>query len=196
MKSFLSKLSAIILLIVIPCVGITTIATSCHSVPLVVTEDNNVNPESLTNGQSVPVPVDTLGGDLGKTLKEEFSKRGTKPVITSENNLLNKPGSLVVKLDAKVTESLLSPELLAVLGATAGSVPVIGPWLKLAIGLTPLLIPNFRNNVTNLVKRTVPGLQGPANDGRVPTLTDFREGVVDIAKALTLAPAASPQVHT
>lgn len=197
MKNFFSKLSAIILLMVIPLVGVASIVSGgCKSTPLVITEDNNVNPDALANGNAIPVPLESLGGDLGKQLTVEMAKRGTKLVITSQSNLLDRPNAIVVYLDRKVTESLLSPELLNFLGATLEGVPVIGPWAKLLIGASTLLIPNVRGNVFNAAKRIIPGLQGPNNDGRIPDVTDIRESLVDIAKALTLASPQSAQIHT
>jgi len=163
--------------------------------PLVLTETNNVTPESLQMKQSVPIPIDTLGGEVGDALKQEFSKRGTDPVITTQEHILDTPGAMVITLDANATKEILSPNVLGLItGVFGAAVPGSGPWLELLLVILPFLSSRFRKHTVTAVKRVVPGMQGPNNDGKVPNLDDLREALIDLTKAVTLAPKDSKDV--
>ncbi len=163
--------------------------------PLVLTETNNVTPESLQMKQSVPIPIDTLGGEVGDALKQEFSKRGTDPVITTQEHILDTPGAVVITLDANATKEILSPNVLGLItGVFGAAVPGSGPWLELLLVILPFLSSRFRKHTVTAVKRVVPGMQGPNNDGKVPNLDDLREALIDLTKAVTLAPKDSKDV--
>jgi hypothetical protein len=165
--------------------------------PLVLTETNNVTPESLQMKQSVPIPIDTLGGEVGDALKQEFSKRGTDPVITTQEHILDTPGAMVITLDANATKEILSPNVLGLItGVFGAAVPGSGPWLELLLVILPFLSSRFRKHTVTAVKRVVPGMQGPNNDGKVPNLDDLREALIDLTKAVTLAPKDSKDVIT
>ena len=165
--------------------------------PLVLTETNNVTPESLQMKQSVPIPIDTLGCEVGDALKQEFSKRGTDPVITTQEHILDTPGAMVITLDANATKEILSPNVLGLItGVFGAAVPGSGPWLELLLVILPFLSSRFRKHTVTAVKRVVPGMQGPNNDGKVPNLDDLREALIDLTKAVTLAPKDSKDVIT
>ena len=165
--------------------------------PLVLTETNNVTPESLQSKQSVPIPIETLGGDVGDALKQEFAKRGTEPVITTQDHIINTPGAMIVTLDANATKEILSPNVLSVITGVFGAViPGSGPWLEMLLVLLPFLSSRFRKHTVTAVKRVVPGVQGPNHDGKVPDMDDLREALIDLTKAITLAPKDSSDVIT
>jgi hypothetical protein len=165
--------------------------------PLVLTETNNVTPESLQTKQSVPIPIETLGGDVGDALKQEFAKRGTEPVITTKDHITNTPGAMIVTLDANATKEILSPNVLSLItGVFGAAIPGSGPWLEMLLVLLPFLSSRFRKHTVTAVKRVVPGMQGPNNDGKVPDVDDLREALIDLTKAVTLAPKESRDVIT
>jgi hypothetical protein len=165
--------------------------------PLVITETSNVTPESLQAKQSVVIPIETLGGDVGDALKAEFAARGTQPVITTSDHLKETPGALVVTLDANATKEILSPSVVSMIANVFGStVPGSAPWMQLLVVILPFLSSRFRKHTVTAVKRVVPGIEGPNQDGKMPNLDDLREALVDLTKAVTLAPKESPDVIT
>lgn len=165
--------------------------------PLVITETNNVTPESLQTQQSVVIPIETLGGDVGDALKAEFERRGTQPVITTKDNLKDTPGAMVVTLDANATEEILSPSVVSLIANVFGStIPGSAPWMQLLVVILPFLSSRFRKHTVTAVKRVVPGVDGPNHDGKIPDVDDFREAILDLTKALTLAPKESSDVIT
>ena len=62
--------------------------------------------------------------------------------------------------------------------------------------LLPFLSSRVRKHTVTAVKRVVPGMQGPNNDGKVPDVDDLREALIDLTKAITLAPKESTDVIT
>lgn len=165
--------------------------------PLVITETNNVTPESLQTQQSVVIPIETLGGDVGDALKAEFERRGTQPVITTKDNLKDTPGAMVVTLDANATQEILSPNVVSLIANVFGStIPGSAPWMQLLVVILPFLSSRFRKHTVTAVKRIVPGVDGPNHDGKIPDVDDFREAILDLTKALTLAPKESSDVIT
>lgn len=192
------------IIVTIACLGLT----SCPGIPwtsenepqvqpLVITESNNVSQESMTDKTAVPIPIESLGGDVGDALKAEFEKRGTQPVLTTKEHTLETPGAMVVTLDANATKEILSPSILnMVTNVVGGVVPGSQPWMQLLLVLVPFLSSRFRKHTVTAVKRVVPGVQGPNNDGKMPDMDDIREAVIDLTKAVTLAPAHSPDVIT
>jgi hypothetical protein len=149
--------------------------------PLVITETSNVTPESLQSKQSVVIPIETLGGDVGDALKAEFAARGTQPVITTS--------------DANATKEILSPSVVSMIANVFGStIPGSAPWMQLLVVILPFLSSRFRKHTVTAVKRVVPGVEGPNHDGKMPNLDDLREALVDLTKAVTLAPKESPEV--
>lgn len=165
--------------------------------PLVITENTNVTPESIQTKQSVPIPIETLGGDVGDALKREFANRGTSPVITTKDHVINTPGAMMVTLDANATQEVLSPSVVSMIaGVFGGLLPGSAPWMELLIVILPFLSSRFRKHTVTAVRRIVPGVQGPNNDGKVPDFDDIREAVLDITKAVTLAPKEAPDVIT
>lgn len=162
---------------------------------LVITESTNVTTQGMQDGQAIPVPLDAFGGDIGNGIKQEFANRGSTPVITTEEHLKGNPGAMIVTLDGNATNDILSPSVLSMLASTAGSIiPGAQPWAGLALMLIPLLSSRFRRHAGNAVKRVVPGVPGPNGDGVMPDFTDLREAVIDVSKAVTLAPVEAPQV--
>lgn len=162
---------------------------------LVITESSNVTLEGMQSGQAIPIPMDAFGGDIGKGIKQEFENRNSSPVITTEDYLKGNPGAMIVTLDGNATNDILSPSVLSMLASTAGSIiPGAQPWAGLALMLIPLLSGRFRRHAGNAVRRVVPGVPGPNGDGVMPDFTDLREAVIDVGKAVTLAPIESPQV--
>jgi len=165
--------------------------------PLVITENTNVTPESIQTKQSVPIPIETLGCDVGDALKREFANRGTSPVITTKDHVINTPGAMMVTLDANATQEVLSPSVVSMIaGVFGGLLPGSAPWMELLIVILPFLSSRFRKHTVTAVRRIVPGVQGPNNDGKVPDFDDIREAVLDITKAVTLAPKEAPDVIT
>ena len=163
--------------------------------PLVITETSNVTPESLQSKQSVVIPIETLGGDVGDALKAEFAARGTQPVITTSDHLKETPGAIVVTLDANATKEILSPSVVSMIANVFGStIPGSAPWMQLLVVILPFLSSRFRKHTVTAVKRVVPGVEGPNHDGKMPNLDDLREALVDLTKAVTLAPKESPDV--
>lgn len=165
--------------------------------PLVITESNNVKPEAVTAQTAVPIPIESLGGDVGDSLKAEFTKRGTQPMLTSAEHTLNTPGAMVVTLDANATKEILSPSTLSLItNVIGGAVPGSQPWMQLLLVILPFLSSRFRKHTVTAVKRVVPGIEGPNNDGKMPDFNDIREMVHDLTKAVTLAPVESHDVIT
>jgi hypothetical protein len=163
--------------------------------PLVITETSNVTAESLKNQQSVVIPIETLGGDVGDALKGEFERRGTQPVITTKDHLTNAAGAMVVTLDANATQEVLSPNVISLIANVFGStIPGSAPWMQLLIVILPFLSSRFRKHTVTAVRRIVPGVEGPNQDGKVPDFDDLREAVIDLTKAVTLAPKESQDV--
>ena len=162
---------------------------------LVITESTNVTTQGMQDGQAIPVPLEAFGGDIGEGLRQQFASRGSSPVITTEDYLKGNPGAMIVTLDGNATNDILSPSILSMLASTAGSIiPGAQPWAGLALMLIPLLSARFRRHSGNAIKRVVPGVPGPNGDGVMPDFTDLREAVIDVGKAITLAPIESPQV--
>lgn len=162
---------------------------------LVITESSNVTLEGMQSGQAIPLPMEAIGGTIGDGLKQEFANRNSSPVITTEDYLKGNPGAMIITLDGNATNDILSPSILSMLAGTAGSIiPGAQPWAGLALMLIPLLSGRFRRHAGNAVRRVVPGVPGPNNDGVMPDFTDLREAVIDVGKAVTLAPIESPQV--
>ena len=165
--------------------------------PLVITETSNVTPESLESKQSVVIPIETLGGDVGDALKLEFEKRGTQPVITTKDHLKDTPGAMVVTLDANATQEILSPSVVSLIANVFGStVPGSAPWMQLLVVILPFLSSRFRKHTVTAAKRVIPGVEGPKHDGKIPNLDDLREALIDLSKAVTLAPKESSDVIT
>jgi hypothetical protein len=165
--------------------------------PLVITESNNVKEEAIAAQTAVPIPIESLGGDVGDSLKAEFTKRGTQPMLTTAEHTLNTPGAMVVTLDANATKEILSPSTLSLItNVVGGVVPGSQPWMQLLLVLLPFLSSRFRKHTVTAVKRVVPGVQGPNQDGKIPDLDDIREMVHDLTKAVTFAPVESQDVIT
>jgi hypothetical protein len=149
----------------------------------------------LKNQQSVVIPIETLGGDVGDALKGEFERRGTQPVITTKDHLTNAAGAMVVTLDANATQEVLSPNVISLIANVFGStIPGSAPWMQLLIVILPFLSSRFRKHTVTAVRRIVPGVEGPNQDGKVPDFDDLREAVIDLTKAVTLAPKESQDV--
>jgi hypothetical protein len=66
--------------------------------------------------------------------------------------------------------------------------------MQLLVVILPFLSSRFRKHTVTAVKRVVPGVEGPNHDGKMPNLDDLREALVDLTKAVTLAPKESPDV--
>lgn len=165
--------------------------------PLVITESNNVKEEAVAAQTAVPIPIESLGGDVGDSLKAEFTKRGTQPMLTTAEHTLNTPGAMVVTLDANATKEILSPSTLSLItNVVGGVVPGSQPWMQLLLVLLPFLSSRFRKHTVTAVKRVVPGVQGPNQDGKIPDFDDIREMVHDLTKAVTFAPVESQDVIT
>lgn len=163
--------------------------------PLVITESNNVKQEAIAAQTAVPIPIESLGGDVGDALKAEFAKRGTQPMLTTAEHTLETPGAMVVTLDANATKEILSPSTLSLItNVVGGAVPGSQPWMQLLLVLLPFLSSRFRKHTVTAVKRVVPGVQGPNHDGKMPDFDDLREMVHDLTKAVTLAPIESQDV--
>jgi hypothetical protein len=164
---------------------------------MVLTSKDNVTPEALAiPGEVVELKAEDLRGDVGQGLKDLFESRGSTPVITVESNLKPLPTDptvqkpILVILDRQTTEELFSSDFVQILLSTIG-VNLPGPWQPYAIalgGILGLFNKRFRSHATTAAKRTVPGIQGPNNDGRIPNLNDIGEGIVDAVKAITFRP--------
>lgn len=188
-----------VLMIVIAMLAFTACVATAPQDPsepaLIITESSNVTLEGQQNQMAVPIPIDAFGGDVGDTVKQQFEMRNSTPVITTADYLKGNPGALIITLDGNATNDILSPSMLSMLASTAGSViPGAQPWAGLALMLIPLLSMRFRRHAGNAVRRVVPGVPGPNGDGVMPDITDLREAVIDVGKAVTLAPIESPQV--
>jgi hypothetical protein len=100
-------------------------------------------------------------------------------------------------LDANATKEILSPNVVSMIANVFGStVPGSAPWMQLLVVILPFLSSRFRKHTVTAVKRIVPGVEGPNQDGKMPNLDDIREALVDLTKAVTLAPKESPDVIT
>lgn len=191
-----------IFIVTIICLGLT----SCPGMPwagepetqiqpLVITESNNVKQEAIAAQTAVPIPIESLGGDVGDALKAEFAKRGTQPMLTTAENTLEVPGAMMVTLDANATKEILSPSTLSLItNVVGGAVPGSQPWMQLLLVLLPFLSTRFRKHTVTAVKRIVPGVEGPNGDGKMPDFDDLREMVHDLTKAVTLAPVTSKDI--
>jgi hypothetical protein len=102
---------------------------------------------------------------------------------------------MVVTLDANATQEVLSPNVISLIANVFGStIPGSAPWMQLLIVILPFLSSRFRKHTVTAVRRIVPGVEGPNQDGKVPDFDDLREAVIDLTKAVTLAPKESQDV--
>lgn len=163
---------------------------------IVLTENTNVREEFLGTKEVVEIPINQLNGDIGRGLQEAYSERGSIPVITTEDNL--KPidpratrQPIMIVLDGPSMSEIFNADVIDIIFKTIG-VSVPGPWQPWIValgGILGLFNRNYRENMTLAAKKTIPGVQGPNNDGRIPDLKDLREGIVDFTKAIMFLPA-------
>jgi hypothetical protein len=68
--------------------------------------------------------------------------------------------------------------------------------MQLLVVVLPFLSSRFRKHTVTAAKRVIPGVEGPNHDGKIPNLDDLREALIDLSKAVTLAPKESGDVIT
>lgn len=138
--------------------------------PLVLTTSENVNPEVLGTAEVVPIDI--------KELKEEVQAlfgEGAELVLTSENHVLGIAGAIVIRLNADVTEDLLSePVFDALLGAGGALFPGLLPFLP----LLGLFSRRWRRLGKSSLKNLIPGTVGSGGSEGVQPIA----AVLDIIK--------------
>lgn len=138
--------------------------------PLVLTTSENVNPEVLGTAEVVPIDI--------KELKEEVQAlfgEGAELVLTSENHVLGIAGAIVIRLNADVTEDLLSePVFDALLGAGGVLFPGLLPFLP----LLGLFSRRWRRLSKSSLKNIIPGTIGSGGLERMQPL----EAVLDVVR--------------
>jgi hypothetical protein len=96
--------------------------------PMVLTESTNVSPESIENQLAVTVAV----GELSEDVRAFFEGRGATVVLTTQSQLLNVPGAIVIQLDQSVQENLLREGVVeGVLNVAGSTIPGLAPFLPL-----------------------------------------------------------------